>query len=93
MAASPNEKELATFGFVTARMRSGLITAILGMLIISNIYMIRKVFELEDERHQQQRELYDRLINYLKPPVDHLNEVATKVDSVATTIQQKGNQP
>lgn len=101
-----NNKELNTFGFVTSKLRTGLVTGIMGILIIAIIYQQRQNNELReliqtinDKRIDDKDELYREVIRYIRPTTERLdsaatnmNNVATKVDSATTDlINKKGN--
>jgi hypothetical protein len=94
MAVDANENELSVWGF-TKGLRTGLITFILALLITAVIYLYvdkaksearaeEKQRLSEAQKLQMQKELYEQMIEYLKPTKDRMNTVADKVDTAVT---------
>jgi len=89
-------KEFSMFG-IAKLWRGGFLTAVLTLLVMSNVYLFYKLTEVQDKRIEDKDELYRRTIEYLREPVQNMNKAAskvdtisTKVDSVATQLIQKG---
>lgn len=85
MAGDANEKELTVWGF-TKGLRTGLITFLLALLIMSNIYLFSVVQQTQKEKYEDQAKRYQDMINFLQPAKDHMNDVANKVDTAATRV-------
>jgi hypothetical protein len=97
MKVDANEKELSVWGFAGG-LRTGLITFILALLIMSNIYLYidraradKEKALSEAEKLILQEKLYERMIQYIKPTTDRMNTVADKVDTAATRAINSAN--
>lgn len=87
--ASPNEREFKAFGFITSKMRSGFLTAVVSLQAIAIVWLFTLLMEAKRDNERMQSKLYEKMINYLKPPVEHLNQAATRVDSLTNAIKTK----
>lgn len=90
MAIDPNEKELTVWGFAGG-LRTGLITFILALLIMSNIYLYidraradKEKALSEADKLKMQEKLYEQMIEYIKPANDRMNNVVNKVETAAS---------
>jgi hypothetical protein len=97
MKVDANEKELSVWGFAGG-LRTGLITFILALLIMSNIYLYidraradKEKALSEADKLKLQKELYERMIQYIKPTTDRMNTVADRVDTAASRVINSAN--
>jgi hypothetical protein len=82
MAEDANEKELITWG-ITKNLRTGLITTILALLIMSNVYLFSMLRQSDKEKYDDQAQRYKDMINFLQPAKDNMNAAADKVNTAA----------
>ncbi|MBE7178183.1 MAG: hypothetical protein INR69_17405 [Mucilaginibacter polytrichastri] len=80
------KNELEQVGFVTDKLRRGVITTIIGVLIVSNFTLLGIVINLNGKIQDVQEKLYERVIDEMRPTVQKWNNVAEKVDGVATRV-------
>lgn len=83
MTAS-NDKELNTFGFVTKQLRIGLITTVIGALIIAVIVLFMKNERLSNQMLKMQGEMYERMIREEVKPV--MGEIKTQVEGAVNKV-------
>lgn len=83
MTAS-NDKELNTFGFVNKQLRIGLVTTIIGGLIVAVIVLFVKNERLSNRMLQMQGELYERMIREEVKPV--MGEIKTQVEGAVNKV-------
>lgn len=85
--ANPQETEFTTFGIVNKTLRAGILVGLLALSITSNIYLV-------SSRENTTKDLYEKMIaradeaareranQLLKKPIENLNEVNAKADTV-----------
>lgn len=87
--ADNNDKELNTFGFVTKQLRMGLITAIIGGLIVAVIVLFVKNERLQNKLVEMQGSMYERMIREEVKPV--LGDIQTKVEGSLSKVDTAVN--
>lgn len=80
-----NEKELTVFGFAKG-MRAGFVTFIMSMEAIAIIYLFIAFRQSETDKQQLQAKLYEKMIDYIRPTRDKLEEAAKKVDTAVVKV-------
>jgi hypothetical protein len=95
MAESKQEKEFKDFG-ITGKLRTGLVTGIMGIMLTAIIILFNKVNSLQDDKVKMQDRLYNQMMEELKnrvePAVEKVNQAATKVDSAAVKVDSVAQQ-
>jgi hypothetical protein len=86
MMGDANEKELTTFGF-TKNLRAGLITALFSVLLTSVAFLYREISKAKDRELENQKVLYEKMIDYIDPAKKKLEEAAKKADTVLVQAQ------
>ncbi|WP_183560705.1 hypothetical protein [Mucilaginibacter sp. SP1R1] len=81
-----NNSELNTFGFITSKLRTGIITAFLAMQTIAIVVLFSRYSALQDKFQAKQDELYRMTIEYIRPSVQKINQAATKVDTISNKV-------
>lgn len=76
------EKEFNVFGF-TRSLRRGLIVALISIQMVAIAYLYLDKSRSEAKERARMEKQYDELLERVLPTVKRMNEVATKVDTVA----------
>lgn len=84
-------KEFSMFG-IAKLWRGGFLTAVLTLLVMSNIYLFYRLSDVQDKRIQDKDELYRQTINYLREPVRRMDNAANKVDTISTKVDSVATQ-
>ena len=87
MAGDANEKELSVFGFAKG-MRAGLITFILSLQTIAIIYLFIALSKSESQKQELQAKLYEKMIDFIRPTRDKMDEAVDKVNRVTDQVSE-----
>ncbi|TDS11749.1 hypothetical protein [Sphingobacterium paludis] len=97
---SKQEKELKMLGF-TGKLRTGLVTGIMAIMLGGIIWLARMVFQIQDDRLKDKDVLYDRIIgkvrlqnkaeitNQIQPIAEKVDTIKQKADSTFKNINDK----
>lgn len=84
------DQELNTFGFTTSKLRNGLITSIIALLVGAIIVLARQNAKQQKQIVETQDRLYKQMIEEVRrqvtPSVDRVYEATLRVDSAATKV-------
>lgn len=78
-------KEFSMFG-IAKLWRGGFLTAVLTLLVMSNVYLFHQNSLLNQKMVDKQDELYRLTIEYLRPSVEKMDNAASKVDTISTKV-------
>ena len=97
---SKQEKELKMFGF-TGKLRTGLITGIMGIMLAGIVWLAKMVIDLQNDRLNDKDVMYERIIKevdkrnkqeiteQIKPIAEKVDTISQKADSTFKNINEK----
>ncbi|WP_285055133.1 hypothetical protein [Pedobacter ginsengisoli] len=80
-----NEKELTTWG-ITKGLRTGFITFLFALQMSAIITLFVLYYRSEREKNELQAKLYEKMIDYLRPTRDKMENAADTVVTAATKV-------
>lgn len=99
MNESQQEKELKTFGF-TGKLRTGLITTIIGIQFAAIVYLFTQVQNLNDYRVDDKDKMYQQMLDIATEKAEQkasqtvdekLDPVVKKVDTISANADSTFN--
>jgi len=88
VASNAQEAEFATFGFISKKLRAGLLIGLLSLSLTANVFLVKFIIGMQGE-------LYEKMLNRVDTQVEQkvdakldqpIKEISSALDRVDTSI-------